>query len=1404
MSDFFFLNTRLLFLCLLTVGVIVWLVRCGRTVAAANDVVLLSAVKQLVERWVAQGQLTPAEAAPMLRVLAAMTSASVAPAPVVASITMQSATAPPVVPAIPVVATPIAPAARVEAAPAAPVTPPPSWGERVWAGLLALRTRQTLLFLGAFLLLMSSLVLVIFNWESFPAVLQFALLALVSAALWFGGDLLERRWAMASAGSGLRAVGGIIAPVAAFAFARMLNLGLHGAWLLVSLVSVPLYCAAAWRTHQRLFAVAASLAGASALTAACSFVAWSALPPALCLIFAAYLPLTRRLHTRFPELENGPVLVAHLGTPLALLGAGTALFGGLSAGWLGTALAAGALFYATAAWIDRREVWSWAAAALGPFALLAALVALRPDAYVVWSGVMLGLYAVYLLIARVLRLRVASLAHAPNLIAHVLAPLALVAGGLLGWGRFDGAAVLWIGCGFYLLAVVLEPLPRWSLALALAVPLALCANVLTAYPTIGGWLALVPLVVASAYLVIAHGMRQAPGAKLVQPPRLVAHGLVPLALLAVLALLPFDARPGTEALVLWGGVAFYMLALALDRLPHWLWTGLLLTPLALVYTCAVLALQPAELIIAALGALALGYVYLGVAIEPRARRFALPFYGAGLVLGLVAGAIVALAAALRATGAVLEQQLVLPWLIAACLVVLVASHRGRLSWLSTATREQAACAALALAGLLCPIWLWALLDVARLAFAWRGLALLPGAALLFVAAWSKLGALRTGYAPTLRVLASVLGCVLAACTFGDRDAAVWGAALLTATWVLQLVLQRRQHWAALALATALLAVGLALGRFAAGETAWLVAFGALAFSYTLGGTLARRTGWRCLTWPGTALGTLLATIMLAGVAFTIGARGTAHGAELALVFTLAGLAALHAALWQRAALGYVAAPLLIAGALLAAGRGFFLRVPFSQAEYAIILCALTACLAALGQAIRLRAPRFAYPYEQAGFVLLIGAPLLAGFAPRTATLVWGAVSLLCMFATWRYRLAWAITSALLAADAALIFGTGWLAPSGEPSGAGLLLAVAACAYGLLACSVRRWKPALRVPIYVATGITAWSALAFAATASLWGVPVAQTALLLTGLLALLALLERREGPAWAALGLLALGLASLHATRGITLEWSAAYGTLEALALGLVGWLADVFARRGGRFAAALAVWRRPLLGGPLVASAALVAALVATGSFTSALQPLIFALVMLALLLTTLAVWQRKLEFAYGAGAALVAALCCQFVGWNVREPQWYVLPAGLYLLALAAGLRRFQGQRSLSQVIECGALGLILGVAGVQALQATDTRGLLLTCVLCAEALLLLSYGVVAQLRVPFLGGTAGFVAGVLWLGIYPLTVLNAAIGNTVWLLLGMFGLTLVGVYVLLERRQEQLVRAGRALVERISAWA
>ncbi len=77
------------------------------------------------------------------------------------------------------------------------------------------------------------------------------------------------------------------------------------------------------------------------------------------------------------------------------------------------------------------------------------------------------------------------------------------------------------------------------------------------------------------------------------------------------------------------------------------------------------------------------------------------------------------------------------------------------------------------------------------------------------------------------------------------------------------------------------------------------------------------------------------------------------------------------------------------------------------------------------------------------------------------------------------------------------------------------------------------------------------------------------------------------------------------------------------------------------------------------------------------------------------------------------------------------------------------------------------------------------------------MLSYGVLIKLRVPFIGGLAFFITGILWLCVDPLMALNK------WMLLGMLGLIMIAAYVVLERRQQQLRQAGQVLIETVTSW-
>jgi hypothetical protein len=1306
----------------LVVALIVWLLRPRAKAAqqpeqalALGSRVVADEFEQLLNKWQASGQLGEASVVQLRALLAQERGA---PAQLIDT------------PAAPAISEPIAapqdntpanaaPAATGIASAPGPIAEPDSaaapvpaivarsFGERFGSALLSLRTRQTVLFLGAFLLLISALILIVFNWASFPPILQFALLAGVCGGFWAGGAWLIAQTELDRAGVGLQAVGGLLVPVVTFSISRpgLLELAPRAGWLLASALCLPIYVLAAWRLRRVLFAVTACISLASAVLAALGGVDNQWLPSALAITLAGYLPIAGWLRRRAPDLAAGPRWVAQIGTPLALL-AGTLLLlsDNMSLGAFAVLLWSIAVFYALAAWLDRYSLWAWCAAVAAPAALLVSL-------------------------------------SSSQALADEWLPLALIA-----------ALVLYLPAAAWLRgqAPTLATAPFWTAQTGTA-------------------LALVVVVTKALDSQIA-----------------------------------FSALAAT----LWAGAAFYLLALLLDRQMVWYWVATLLPPYALLASLA--ALEPgAPWWGVALALMALGYIGLALTLEPRLRANALAAYVGAAMLMLMSGAAM-IASPVTARWA-------LPLLIAGMLAITLAYHRGRLTWLTEDNRLLAATLGIAGAGALLAAWALALLDLTGFGSVERGLILTAMAALYLIGAANWPGSVRRSYDWALQVLGVTLALAGGMLVYSRGGYYVAHAlTVLAAIWLFQALRHRNSYWAIITLGTALgSGVGWLLWVTRSPLPEEIVAL-ALAFAaiYLIGGALLRHGAWRYWSAPALGWGTLAAIL---GLLFIVGNIQTLAGPQawhVLAVLALTAVVALSGALWRAAWSGFVVAALLVFATLLAADRGFFTTWQPLDADFGYIICGITLGLALLGQVLRRFDPRYAYPYEIVGFALLTFAPLpTIRSDAQHATLVWAGMLALYALASWLYRLRWASGLALLALDMAVLNGSAWLIPDGRPAGAGLTLLVAAWLQGLLGLWWSRKVNASANPLlydlqpaYVVALISGFGGLAIGSRA------VDVLAIVAFGLAALLALVgtaHRREDGAWGTLVLLAIGFAALHRFVGIEPTWSIAWGVAEALGLCLLGWAIEPRTKNqepdansiilvlGSRFLV-LSIWQRPLSVGPLMAGTTLTAALLWAAVVGQNLPPLTFALATLALLLATLAVRRRASMFAYATGASLTAAGLFQLYDWGFRQPQWFVIPAGLYLLALAEGLRRFQGRRRLSQLTETGALVLLLGVSFGQSLRAEGLESQMYAAGMCVEALLLLGYGVLAKLRAPFLGGVGFFVAGVLWLSVDPLMAMNK------WVLLGLMGLLLVGVYVLLERRQQELARAGRALIERVSSWS
>lgn len=1096
--------------------------------------------------------------------------------------------------------TPIAPPAEAEPPrwpPPKPETQPSSAADTtkpaaqgVRAGLLALRTRVTLLLLGAFLLLMSSLILVLFNWASFPPFLQFALLASVCGGFWGGGMWAGRREGLQRVGVGLQAVGGVLVPVVAFSLTRpgLLALDLSLAWLLTSVLSLPIYVLASWKLRHGLFVGAACLAGVSMGLAAANLRAtphWF-----LCtviLVCTGYLPLAQWLaqHHR-PDLARVPTLFAFVTTLTALL---------------------------------------------------------------------------------------LSLA-----LATVVSPFPL-------------AATFWAGVLFFLLATWQQQTPRWLWGVA---------------------------------------------------------GTLPLAVLATMhaAAIPLE----------WGVLALSILALA--------------------------------------------YLVLSIAFEPHLPAHTLPGYIGAAVLTF--SALVA-AGVLWLEG---QQAVVLRWSLPVVggvgIATLLAYHHGRFAWLKAGERVSVALLGLSLAAALLPIWFKLMLTLTSLTPAQQGIPLLLLAFLFMGAAHWWLGRGRPSYDLVLQGVGVLVGLAGGLLTLTSSTTWIGGMAIATGLWTFQTVLRRHSGWAALALGNALLLAAVTLTDMESQFHTW-VATGLVFAAITLiGGTLLRKTPWRCLSLPGLFWGSGVAFLTLAAILLdsSLNMPAWLHVGEVGALMALAVAVSI---LGRQPRVGYAAALLFSLVVVLAVSNQPFTTwldgglFPVQNPIYGYALCGTTLALFLAGQAVRRSVPRYAYPYEIVAYGILTATPLFVADSAQHATMIWGMMVLLYGLATWRYRLPLLLVPTFVTFDIALIAAAAWLLPDGDPAGLSRILLAASWLQALSGVWFRLRERQQALPLHrqhamAAYGVAILSGCAALLISSNSSATLAIVAFGLTLLLVLVATVEQREYVAGGSLLTLAMGFGSLFNTLELSAAWSLAWGVAVALALSLLGWALSSLSR------SFLAVWERLLLVGPLVIGGILTAALllvvVATDSPSS---PLTFGMALLALLLGTAAVRTRTIPYGYGAGVALVGTVLSQFYDWGFRDAQWFVIPSSFYLLVLAELVRRFQEQRRVSRVIETGALVLACGTTLGQALTHEGMTEMLYALGLCGESLLLLGYGVLRKLRVPFVGGIAFFVAGVVWLSIDPLMAANK------WVLFGLSGLLLVGIYVLLEQKQEQLVRTGHAWMEQLKEW-
>jgi hypothetical protein len=314
------------------------------------------------------------------------------------------------------------------------------------------------------------------------------------------------------------------------------------------------------------------------------------------------------------------------------------------------------------------------------------------------------------------------------------------------------------------------------------------------------------------------------------------------------------------------------------------------------------------------------------------------------------------------------------------------------------------------------------------------------------------------------------------------------------------------------------------------------------------------------------------------------------------------------------------------------------------------------------------------------------------------------------------------------------------------------------------------------------------------------------------LLAVASFVMSLEALAWGALALGAvafghgMNLASVETRAGIL------YAALSAVAVRGAGYLLQRtldIARERARLAP-LRAWQRPLtLGAYIMTAGAFVAAvaiLQRDGDLVSpGAQWSLATMFVAGLNLSIAALADRRAWLAYLGSGLIVAAALLEAVHFELDQPQIYVLPVGLYLLAVGQ-LERHRLGWLLTMPLVGTALLLLLGTSLLQSwgLLGADGQEVMYGLAYLSESLLVLAWGILQRVRLSFFTGIASTIAAALTLILRSTIPAASALDvDQLAMIFGGIGAGLLTLAVYLERRREILLEQGREWLARIDDW-
>jgi hypothetical protein len=171
-----------------------------------------------------------------------------------------------------------------------------------------------------------------------------------------------------------------------------------------------------------------------------------------------------------------------------------------------------------------------------------------------------------------------------------------------------------------------------------------------------------------------------------------------------------------------------------------------------------------------------------------------------------------------------------------------------------------------------------------------------------------------------------------------------------------------------------------------------------------------------------------------------------------------------------------------------------------------------------------------------------------------------------------------------------------------------------------------------------------------------------------------------------------------------------------------------------------------------------------------------------------------RYYRLGYLAVAMLEAAFVLLLWQQDIRQPQWYAIPAGLYFAGIGA-FERQRGRKTYAVLVEAFGLAVMLVTSFIQSLSLEN--GFWYFLLLLGEGMLVIGWGAQQRRKIPFLIGLVGSVVNVagqvvvLFMGGKTLTR---------WVIFGGVGLLLLLAALFAER---WLIPRAQEMRERLEEW-